>query len=68
VATPTTEETSVGLGEPWSRSELVLEMIALLHQITVNHCAEAQRNPSPLFQALGSTVLALAVVAVAALA
>jgi putative transposase len=35
VATPTTEETSVGLGEPRSRSELVLEMIALRHQIAV---------------------------------
>ena len=35
MATPTTEETSVGLGEPRSRSELVLEMIALRHQIAV---------------------------------
>jgi hypothetical protein len=35
VATPTAEETSVGLGEPRSRSELVLEMIALRHQIAV---------------------------------
>jgi len=35
VATPTTEETSVCLGEPRSRSELVLEMIALRHQIAV---------------------------------
>jgi hypothetical protein len=35
VATPTTEETSVGLGEPRCRSELVLEMIALRHQIAV---------------------------------
>jgi hypothetical protein len=35
VAAPTTEETSVGLGEPRSRTELVLEMIALRHQIAV---------------------------------
>lgn len=35
MATPTTEETSVGLGEPRSRGELVLEMIALRHQIAV---------------------------------
>ena len=35
MATPTTEETSVDLGEPRSRSELVLEMIALRHQIAV---------------------------------
>jgi hypothetical protein len=34
VATPT-EETSVGLGEPRSRSELALEMMALRHQIAV---------------------------------
>jgi hypothetical protein len=30
VATPTTEEPSVGLGKSRSRSELVLDMIALL--------------------------------------
>ena len=35
MATPTTEDTSVGLCEPRSRSELVLEMIALRHQIAV---------------------------------
>jgi hypothetical protein len=35
LATPTTEETSVRLCEPRSRSELVLEMIALHHQIAV---------------------------------
>jgi hypothetical protein len=35
VATPTTEEASVGLGEPRSRSKLMLEMIALRHQIAV---------------------------------
>ena len=35
MATPTTEDTSVRLCEPRSRSELVLEMIALRHQIAV---------------------------------
>ena len=35
MATPTTEETSIGPGELRRRSELVLEMIALRHQIAV---------------------------------
>ncbi len=35
MATPTTEEPSVGLGKPRNRSELVLVMIALHHQIAV---------------------------------
>ena len=64
MATPTTEETSVGLGEPRSRSELVLEMIALRHQIAVLKRSGTRR---PCFRSLGSTVLDLAVVAVAAL-
>ena len=35
MATPTAEEASVGLGEPRSRTELVLEMTVLRHQIAV---------------------------------
>jgi len=35
VATPTAQEASVDLGQPRSRTELMLEMIALRHQIAV---------------------------------
>jgi len=35
VATPAAKEASVDLGEPRSRTELVLEIIALRHQIAV---------------------------------
>ena len=35
MAMPTSEAASINLGEPRSRTELVLEMIALRHQIAV---------------------------------
>jgi hypothetical protein len=50
MTTPSDEAVSVGLGESRSRTELVLEMIALRHQIAP---IETKRNSSALLSRLG---------------
>ena len=62
---PTTDATADARSEPRTHTDLVLEAIALRHQIAV---AEAKRNPPPLFPSLGSIVLDLSVLVVAELA